>query len=111
MAEVAELIRQIDVSMSTSGAVNEVRIIRLEHTLASDVADILQNAISGGTGNQGGQQHGPGRAAVRTGRTAGAARRQQFGQGPESPACRAESQPAAAMLRFLTVDAKGREGC
>ncbi len=46
MAEVAELIRRLDTS--TSAAVNEVRIIQLEHSLAQDVAAILQSAIGAG---------------------------------------------------------------
>ena len=43
MDEVAELIRRLDTT--TSAAVNEVRIIQLEHSLAQDVAMVLQSAI------------------------------------------------------------------
>jgi len=112
MAEAAELIRRIDVSSSAS--VNEVRIIRLEHSLAQDIATIMQTAIGNSTGGgnqgagnqqggqggqQGGQQFGPGG--------------QQFSQGQNAPGTaggnRGQNEQRAAMLRFLMVDAKGRK--
>lgn len=101
MAEVAELIRKIDTA--TSDSVNEVRIIRLEHTLATDVASIMQSAIGAatGVGQQPGQQQG--------------AAQQPFGQqqqnplGTQGPGGTRQNEQRAAMLRFLTIDAKGRK--
>jgi type II secretion system protein D len=111
MAEVAELIRQIDViKINNGGPVNEVRIIRLEHTLATDIAGIMQAAISGGTGGVGGQQANQGQGGQPFGQGG-----QPFGQGgqPGAPGQNLSATPGgtqrAAMLRFLTVDAKGRK--
>ena len=94
MAEVAELIRQIDV-IQQSTAVNEVRIIRLEHTLAQDIATIMQTAIGisttaagqAGAAAQGGQPFGQG------GQQPGGPGGQPFGQGQNAPACRAAGHP------------------
>ena len=92
MAEVAELIRRIDTS--TSAAVNEVRIIQLEHSLAQDVATILQTAIGVATGG--------GRGGAMPGL-------QPQGAGPTSQAGQPQGDQRSAMLRFLTIDAKGRK--
>jgi type II secretion system protein D len=126
MAEVAELIRQIDVSHSA--AVNEVRIIRLEHSLAQDIATIMQTAIGISTGaagqaagaqgaqpggqpqGQGGQFAGPGGPGGPFGQQFGPGGQPQ-GQGQNVPgmqAGRQQSEQRAAMLSFLMVDAKGR---
>ncbi len=93
MAEVAELIRQIDViKINNGGPVNEVRIIRLEHTLATDIAGIMQAAISGGTGGVGGQQANQGQGGQPFGQGG-----QPFGQGgqPGAPARISPPRPAA----------------
>ncbi len=78
MAEVAKLIARLDTP--TSAAVNELRVFQLENSLATDLAPILQQAITGQTaaGNQ------------------------------AAAAARAATQ-RSAMLRFLTIDAKGRK--
>ena len=107
MSEVAELVRQIDVIKVNNGPVNEVRIIRLEHTLATDIAGIMQAAISGGTGGVGAQQPTQGQAGQPFGQGG-----QPFGQGGQpgqNPAAAPGTTQRAAMLRFLTVDAKGRK--
>ncbi len=57
MAEVADLIHRLDTA--TSAAVNEVRIIQLKHSQATDIRDILQEAIGASTGSAG-QQGGAG---------------------------------------------------
>jgi general secretion pathway protein D len=98
MAEVAALIRRIDTA--TSAAVNEVRIIQLEHSTAQDVVAIVQQAIGATTGARTGQQGGypegynPQQGMQQAG-TQGQGARQQMER--------------SAMLRFLTVDAKGRK--
>ena len=112
MAEVAELIRQINVS--GSDAVNEVRIIRLEHTLAQDIATIMQSAIGsattaagqGGANQPGqpGQPGGPGGPGGQPFATGG----QPQGQGQNLPGGARQNEQRNAMLRFLMVDAKGR---
>lgn len=112
MAEAAELIRRIDVS--DSAAVNEVRIIRLEHSLAQDIATIMQTAIGNSPGgNQGSQQGGQGGQQFGQGGQQFGQGGQQFGQGQNAPGSaggnRGQNEQRAAMLRFLTVDAKGRK--
>ena len=129
MAEVAELIRRIDVT--TSAAVNEVRIIQLQHSLAQDIASILQSAIGAATGSStgsGGTQGGQGQNPQGPGgqMTPGASPfgqnmpGQGFRQGQQgnqaannaanaSGANRSQNDQRAAMLRFLTIDAKGRK--
>ena len=91
MAEVAELIRRIDTS--TSAAVNEVRIIQLEHSMAQDVANILQTAIGVATGGARGAMPGL----------------QQPGAGPVAQGGQPQTDQRSAMLRFLTIDTKGRK--
>jgi type II secretion system protein D len=107
MAKVEELVHRIDTS--TSASVNEVRIIQLEHSLAQDVATILQSAIGtarNGNGTQPGQQQGV------TPYGQGGMQGQQPGGVPGAPGTngnRQQSDQREAMLRFLTVDAKGRK--
>lgn len=108
MADVAELIRQIDVIKIDQGAVNEVRIIRLDHTLAADIRDIMREAIGLSTGAagqpagaQGGQQFGPG------GQQQGQGQNLQGG-GAAGAQGRGQNEQRSAMLRFLSFDAKGR---
>ena len=90
MALVEDLMTRLDTP--TSASVNEVRIIRLQHALAADVASIMQTAI--GTAISGGaaspQAGGP------------------FAPGGQSATSAARSDQRTAMLRFLTIDAKGR---
>lgn len=93
MLEVAALIERLDTP--TSAAVNELRVIRLENSLAEELAPILQAAVSGQS------------LAGRTGTTAAP------GVSPVSPAAqqgglqRTQDQKSM-MLRFVTVDTKGQ---
>ena len=91
MDEITEMVKRLDTA--TSDSVNEVRIIQLEHALAADVASILQSAIGAATG----QSAQPGAA------------RQPNVPGQQNPsAAGQQNEQRTAMLRFLTVDAKGR---
>ena len=93
MDELAALISRID---TPSGeAVNELRVIQLEHSLARDLADILQSAIGAATGARRGTPAG--QAAQSGGQTPPA------GQGTRTP-----SEQRSAMLRFLTIDSQGQ---
>jgi len=76
MAEVAEVIERIDVS--TSAAVNEMKVFKLENALAEDLAPILQAAITGQ-----GAAGAPGQAG-------------------------AAAEAKSTMLQFVTVDTKGQ---
>ena len=44
----ADFLRSIDVAAVEGGAADEVRVIPLKNTLASDIAFVIQNAINGG---------------------------------------------------------------
>ena len=90
MAEVAELLNRIDTQ--TSAAVNELRVIPLEHSMATDLASIIMSAISG----QPTAQRAP---------TAGIAGAQAGGARPTT----ANAEQRSAVLRFLTVDTKGHK--
>ena len=93
VADVAALINKLDTP--TSDAVNELRVFDLEHSLATDVANILQYAISSPMGGMGAR---PGMPA--TGAGAGGA----GGMGALGAMA-----GKSAMLRFVTVDAKGQK--
>jgi general secretion pathway protein D len=93
MDELAALIGRIDTP--DSAAVNDLRVIQLQHSLAKDVVDILQSAI--GTTTSG-----------RAGGAAGQAPRSAGQAPPSGQASRAQDDQRSAMLRFLTVDAKGK---
>jgi type II secretion system protein D len=93
MAEVSELIAHLDTP--TSAAVNVLRVIPLEHSLASDLSSIIQSAISGQTSTATTAQQRPA-----TGAAAGAA-------GARVGA--SSSEQRSAVLRFLTVDTKGHK--
>ncbi|MGW8257255.1 MAG: secretin N-terminal domain-containing protein [Thermoguttaceae bacterium] len=97
MAELADLINRIDAS--TSEAVNEIRVIPLEHSLADDLAEIIQDAISAQTAGE-------------TARPAQQSTRQRTDSQRPTRSTRESSATAAkqrtAVLRFLTVDAKGK---
>lgn len=87
IAEITALIAKLDTQ--TSDAVNELRVFTLEHSLASDVAVILQGAISTPAGTQG--------------RAAGAG-----GQPGQAGGGFRTGEEKSAMLRFVTVDPKGQ---
>jgi general secretion pathway protein D len=119
MADVAELLRRIDVGSlpEGQGPYNELRIIRLEHTRAQDIASILQTAI-GGAGNVPQQGTGPNQQAPGgpnqpggAGGPGGPGGGQIPGQNPQVPGGgqpNATANQRVAMLRFLMVDAKGK---
>lgn len=90
MLEIAALIERLDTP--TSAAVNELRVVRLENSLAEELAPILQAAVSG--------QSLIGRTATAPG-VPPAAAQQPGGQQ------RAQDQKSM-MLRFVTVDTKGQ---
>ncbi len=130
LLEVAELVAQLDTQ--TSESVNELRVIKLRHTLADEIAPLLQEALQPpepagtgggfgfgrgrGDGQGGGQQfQGP-----QDGAGAAAALGQQFGAGA-APGLQAagaaagggiQQQRAAQirsmMLRFMSIDAQGQ---
>jgi len=87
LAEVAELIERIDTG--TNQAVNELRIFKLDNSLANDIASVLADAISG----QGG-------AARPAGAAAGAA--------AQGAARSTAGDQKSTMLNFLAVDPKGQ---
>jgi general secretion pathway protein D len=61
MANVADLIRQLDVITPTPGVISVVKIIPLKHTLAADIANIMRGAIGQGAAapaQPGGQPQG-----------------------------------------------------
>lgn len=79
LAEVAALLKRIDTP--TSAAVNELRVFPLQNSLATDLAPILQQAVTG--------QAGPG--------------------APPAPAAQAGAAATKSMmLRFMTIDAQGQ---
>ncbi|MCS7238616.1 MAG: hypothetical protein NZ899_10160 [Thermoguttaceae bacterium] len=84
MAEVSELIAQLDISHTE--AQSEIRVFKLKNALASELATILQDAITG-------QAYGVRGVAV--GQPAAAAQQQQ--------------ERKSAVLRFVTIDEKGRQ--
>jgi general secretion pathway protein D len=88
MLEVEKLLGDLDVS--NRAQLSEVRIIRLEHALASDVAAIMQSAISAATGGPTLQQGGV------------------SAQPQQPPAAAGAAAQRAEMVRFLTIDARGR---
>jgi type II secretion system protein D len=88
MQQVAELISRLDTH--NDHLQSEVRIIKLEHATASDVASILQSAIGAGTGGPVLQQGGA------------------FGAQPQPQATGGTAGQRAAMIRFLTIDSRGR---
>ena len=77
LAEIELLVQRLDTAGSS--AVNQLRVFRLQNTLASDLAPVLEEAISG-----------RGRPGPPTGGAAAANER-------------------AAVLEFLTIDQKGRQ--
>jgi len=97
MAEVAEMIRNVDViNIGPGGPVNEMRIFQLEHTLATDIAQVLQAAITGGSVSQAGQQQGQGGPF-------GGGPFGQAGQQPGQGQAAGAAAQRASMLHFFTL--------
>lgn len=95
LVEVAALVNRLDIT--TSAAVNELRIFPLRNSLASDLATVLADAVSA---------QGGGAAAARPPQ-----------QGPPAPGAQALGITGAqtgggggksAMLKFITIDAQGQ---
>lgn len=82
MAEVSELIAQLDISHTE--AQSEIRVFKLKNALASELATILQDAITG-------QAYG-----VR-------------GAAPGQAAAQQQQERKSAVLRFVTIDERGRQ--
>lgn len=82
MAEVSELIAQLDISHTE--AQSEIRVFKLKNALASELATILQDAITG-------QAYGVRGVAV--------------GQA----AAAQQQERKSAVLRFVTIDERGRQ--
>jgi type II secretion system protein D len=91
LEEVAEMIARLDVP--TSQAVNEIRLFKLENSLAEEVAPILQEAIN---------PDAEGRRAVQPGAAQPAA------DGQAAARARTGSEQRALMLKLITVDAAGQ---
>lgn len=91
MEELAALIAKIDTP--NGEAVNELRVIQLERSSAKELADILESAI--GVATSGSAPSGA--SSEQTGAPTG--NPQSAGKG---------EQQRSAMLRFLTIDARGR---
>ena len=98
MTEVADLIARLDTP--DTGKTNEVRIIKLENSMADELANLLMMAISGqGTGlRTTGAGAAPGLQQPGLAAGAGAALGGAMGA----------ANQASMALRFLTVDAKGQ---
>ncbi len=94
MAEVAEIIKRLDAGVTE--AVHELRVFKLKNALATDLAPILQDAITGTAYGQ--------RAAGQFGRVGGA-----VGAAGAAAGASAQQERKSVMLRFLTVDSKGRQ--
>ena len=99
LAEVAAMIARIDTP--TSEAVNEIRVFKLNNSLAEQLAPLLQNALTGqaGAGGIAGQQRP-------------AAQQQPAGQQPTTAGRagvgRQGWEPKSTTLQFLTVDTQGQ---
>ncbi len=97
MAEVADLIDRLDTN--TSKAVNRMIIIQLKHSMAQDIATVLQQAIGAASG---GMQMG----VQQPGGFGGAG--QQFRPGGAGAGARPGGQ-RSAMLNFLIVNPRGQK--
>ena len=93
MTEVGQLLEQLDTP--DNDAVNELRVFKLENSLATDLAPILQDAISAQPGQAG---------------QGGLAGLQQPGGQPGQPGqtTPGQTQPKSTMLRLITLDAEGQ---
>ncbi len=101
LAEVNALIQRMD--DPTSAAENELRVVPLKNTLAEEMQQVLQNALTsanttqGGFGQQGGGQQqgfGGGGQSIVPGQSGGANSRTQ--------------QMKSTALRFMAIDSEGR---
>lgn len=88
MLEIEQMIAKLDVP--TSEAVNEIRVFTLKNSLASELATVLQQAISA-TG------------------AAGAVRQTATGQVTTAQAAGQQQEVRSTRLRFLTVDTQGKQ--
>jgi len=114
LVEISQLIRRIDTP--TSAAVNEMRIFPLRNSLAEELAPILQAAVAGESGPQGGAA----RAAPTTqgpgGQGGGRGQPPPGAPVPASAPTTAPGEGAAAttrqakslMLRLMTIDDEGQ---
>ncbi len=92
MQEVAAMIERLDVP--SAEAVNEIRVFTLKNSLATDLATVLQQAITNQFGGQGAlRQTATGQVTTAQGGAAG----QQT------------NELRSTRLRFLTLDAEGRK--
>jgi len=92
MEEVAAMIERLDVP--STEAVNEIRVFTLKNSLATELANVLQQAIAGQLG------------------TVGALRQTATGQVTTAPGAAGQQQTnetRSTRLRFLTLDAEGRK--
>jgi general secretion pathway protein D len=107
LLEVGALLKRIDTA--TSDSVNELRVFSLQYTQAVELAPILQDAVNSQTLTGGG---GGGQSLLFPGQPGQAAQPGQPGQGGQGQGGQrgGAAAPAqrSAMLRFLTVDAKGK---
>jgi len=87
MLEIEQLIAKLDTS--TAEAVNEIKVFTLKNSLASELAPILQQAISA--------------------QAAGALRQTATGQLTVQAGTQAQQEVRSTRLRFLTVDTQGKQ--
>lgn len=115
LAEVGRLVQRLDTP--TSAAVNELRVIKLQRSLAEELAPILQEAINSqtGTGQRGGAGGAGGgglQAALQGGPGApggGGAPGAPGGQGQQAGGVGQQQLLArSTMLRFVTLDPEGQ---
>lgn len=95
MAEVSLMIKKLDTV--DNQAINELRVFKLQNSLADDLAPLLQNAISAQQQAPTQQAAGPGIGAQAAGQ-AGASVQQQLAL-----------QGKSSVLRFLTIDSQGQQ--
>lgn len=118
LAEVGRLIQRLDTP--TSAAVNELRVIKLQRSLAEELAPILQEAINsqtgttqraGGAGGGGGLQQalqGAQAGFPGGGGAPGAPGGAPGGQGQPTGTSPQQLLARSTMLRFVTLDPEGQ---
>jgi type II secretion system protein D len=103
VAAAQTFLRSIDVAKVEGGAVNEVRVVQLKNSLASDVAFVIQNAINGQLPNAG---------QAFANQAAGGFGQQQQGGGLQNQVINdqdgVQSQLRSAMLSLMTRDETGK---
>jgi general secretion pathway protein D len=104
MAEVSALIQRMD--DPTSAAENELRVVPLKNTIAEEMAQVLQSALTASltTQNQGGGGQGGGQGF---GGGGGGGQFGQGGQGGGQSGARTQQLKSTA-LRFMAIDREGR---